>query len=132
MSPVDGSPMWVVVDAGFELQPDASAYLASLRGQEDASVNTERTYAGRIAFYLSYCADRGIDWVAPSAGQLSAFLNWLVGEPWSSARGARAGPAEVPDEGHRERHHGHGLQVPALLLASRRQPRVARCGGSSV
>lgn len=84
VSPVDGSPMWVVVDAGFELQPDASAYLASLRGQEDASVNTERTYAGRIALYFSYCADRGIDWAAPSAGQLSSFLNWLVDEPWSS------------------------------------------------
>lgn len=84
VSPADGSPMWVVVDTGFELQPDVSAYLASLRGQEDASVNTERTYAGRIALYLSYCADRGIDWAAPTAAQLSSFLNWLVDEPWSS------------------------------------------------
>lgn len=83
MVPADGSPMWVVVDADFELQPDAAAFLASVRGREDASVNTERTYAGQVALYLSYCADRGIDWADPSVGQLSAFLNWLVEEPWS-------------------------------------------------
>jgi integrase len=99
VSPVDGSLMWVVVDADFELQPDASAYLASLRGQEDASVNTERTYAGRIAVYLSYCTDRGIDWAAPSAGQLSAFLNWLVDEPWSSSLRATRVPQRFRAKG---------------------------------
>jgi len=79
--------MWVVVDAGFDLQPDAAAFLASVRGREDASVNTERAYAGQVALYLSYCAERGVDWSAPSMAQLSAFLYWLVDEPWS------AGPA---------------------------------------
>lgn len=78
--------MWVVVDADYELHPDSSAYLASLRGREDASVNTERAYAGRIALYLSYCADRGIDWAAPSMDQLTGFLNWLVDEPVPSRR----------------------------------------------
>ncbi len=78
VSPADGSLMWVVVDADFDLQPDAAAFLASARGQEDASVNTERAYAGQVALYLCYCADRGIDWAAPSMGQLSAFLHWLV------------------------------------------------------
>jgi integrase len=91
VAPGDGSPMWVVVDADFEMQPDAAAFLAAVRGRDDASVNTERAYGGRIALYLSYCADRGIDWAAPSAGQLSAFLNWLVVEPWSPA--GRSGPA---------------------------------------
>ena len=90
VAPADGSPMWVVVDADFEMQPDAAAFLAAVRGREDASVNTERAYTGRIALYLSYCADRGVDWAAPSAGQLSAFLNWLVDEPWSPA--GRSGP----------------------------------------
>jgi integrase/recombinase XerD len=90
VAPADGSPMWVVVDADFEMQPDAAAFLAAVRGREDASVNTERAYAGRIALYLSYCADRGVDWAAPSAGQLSAFLNWLVDEAWSPA--GRSGP----------------------------------------
>ena len=87
VSPADGSPMWVVVDESFDLQPDAAAYLASVRGREDASVNTERAYAGQVALYLSYCAERGVGWAAPSMAQLSAFLHWLVDEPWS------AGPA---------------------------------------
>lgn len=73
--------MWVVVDADYKLHRYASEYLASLRGQEDASVNTERSYAGRIALYLSYCADHGIDWARPSMRQLAEFLNWLVDEP---------------------------------------------------
>jgi integrase/recombinase XerD len=81
LSPVDGSPMWVVVDVDYELHRDSSVYLASLRGQGDASVNTERNYAGRIALYLSYCEDHGIDWAAPSMKQLTRFLNWLVDEP---------------------------------------------------
>lgn len=73
--------MWVVVDADYELHGHASAYLASLRGQEDASVNTERNYAGRIALYLCYCEEHGINWAAPSMNQLARFLNWLVDEP---------------------------------------------------
>jgi integrase len=85
--------MWVVVDADYELQPYPSAYLASLRARDDASVNTERTYAGRIALYLSYCFDRGIDWAAPSVDQLAVFLHWLVDEPLPPKRvGAEALP----------------------------------------
>jgi integrase/recombinase XerD len=86
LSPVDSSVMWVVVDADYELHRYASAYLASLRGQEDASVNTERTYAGRIALYLSYCVDHGVDWAAPSMRQLAGFLHWLVDEPLPTKR----------------------------------------------
>ncbi|QIZ39766.1 integrase [Saccharopolyspora sp. ASAGF58] len=89
MSPVDGSVLWVVVDADYELHPYTSAYLASLRAQEDASVNTERTYAGRIALYLSYCVDHGFDWAAPSMRKLAGFLHWLVDEPLP-AKGPRA------------------------------------------
>ncbi|GAA0930902.1 MULTISPECIES: tyrosine-type recombinase/integrase [Streptomyces violaceusniger group] len=89
LSPVDGSPMWVVVDPDYQLHHHASAYLDSLRGAEDASVNTGRTYAGRIALYLCYCVDHGIDWAAPSMRQLAGFLNWLVDEPMPS-RGRRA------------------------------------------
>ncbi len=81
--------MWVVVDPDYQLHHHASAYLDSLRGAEDASVNTGRTYAGRIALYLCYCVDHGIDWAAPSMRQLAGFLNWLVDEPMPS-RGRRA------------------------------------------
>lgn len=99
VSPADGSPMWVVVDVGFDMQADAAAFLAAVRGREDASVNTERAYAGRIALYLSYCAVQGVDWADPSAGQLSAFLNWLVDEPWSPARGTGPGRRRFRSKG---------------------------------
>ncbi|MGW3699517.1 tyrosine-type recombinase/integrase [Streptomyces sp. NPDC005149] len=94
LSPSDGSPMWVVVTSAYELHREASEYLASLRDQEDASVNTERNYAGRIALYLSYCYDSGIEWAAPTLRQLAAFLRWLVDEPLPPrSRTARAEPA---------------------------------------
>ncbi|MEN8654838.1 tyrosine-type recombinase/integrase [Streptomyces sp. 21So2-11] len=85
--------MWVVVSADYELHKEASGYLAALRDQEDASVNTERTYAGRIALYLSYCVDAGVDWAAPTMRQLAAFLRWLVDEPLPP-KGRRASAVE--------------------------------------
>jgi integrase/recombinase XerD len=93
LSPVDGSTGWVVVDADYELHEYALAYLASLRGAEDVSANTERNYAGRIALYLSYCTDHGVDWAAPSMRQLARFLKWLVDEPLpSKGRSVQAEP----------------------------------------
>ncbi|MFE9558759.1 hypothetical protein ACFYOD_35515 [Streptomyces sp. NPDC006703] len=54
----------MVVDAGTHaLHPQATAYLASLRSR-GCSANTERAYAGRVALYLDYCQDRGLDWAA--------------------------------------------------------------------
>ncbi len=81
VAPADGSEIWVVVSAAYELHSEAAKYLTALRNQEDASVNTERTYAGRIALYLSYCVDHGIDWTAPTVPQLGVFAHWLVDEP---------------------------------------------------
>ncbi|MFB9622733.1 hypothetical protein [Nonomuraea helvata] len=49
----DESVSWVVVDdEDLELHVEACAYLAGLRGAGRA-FNTEKTYAGRIALYLS-------------------------------------------------------------------------------
>jgi integrase/recombinase XerD len=84
--------MWVVVDGDYELHEYATAYLATLRDAEDVSVNTERCYAGRIALYLSYCTDHGVDWTAPSMRQLAGFLNWLVDEPWPTGRSVQVEP----------------------------------------
>ncbi|MEV7893760.1 tyrosine-type recombinase/integrase [Streptomyces cyaneofuscatus] len=81
----------MVISAGYELHPEACAYLEHLR-TPTSSVNTERTYAGRVALYLSYCAERGIDWTCPTLGQLSAFLHWLVEEPLPPK--GRVAPAE--------------------------------------
>ena len=76
----DESVLWVVVDADFGLHVEACAYLAGLRGAGKA-VNTEKTYAGRIALYLSYCLGYGVDWSRPSLAQLTAMMRWLVDEP---------------------------------------------------
>lgn len=45
------------------------------------STNTQRTYAGRIALYLSYCTENAVDWSRPSLAQLMAMMRWVVDEP---------------------------------------------------
>jgi integrase/recombinase XerD len=77
---------WVVIDADWNLHVEACAYLASLRAA-DRSPNTERVYAGRVALFLNYCEQAGVDWHDPEFAQLHAFLRWLVTEP------VRHGPA---------------------------------------
>ncbi|MFI7642358.1 hypothetical protein [Nonomuraea sp. NPDC049400] len=62
---------------------EACAYLAGVRGAGRA-FNTEKTYAGRIALYLSYCRGHGLDWAGPSLPQLMAMKRWLVDEPMPS------------------------------------------------
>lgn len=84
----DGTELWVVVDDAFELHVEACAYLSGLRAA-DRSINTERTYARRVALYLSYCAAHGVDWARPTLGQLHALRRWLVDEPLP-ARSAKA------------------------------------------
>ncbi|WP_328863947.1 tyrosine-type recombinase/integrase [Streptomyces virginiae] len=91
VSPRDESVSWVVVSSEYKLHLEACAYLASLR-MADRSINTERTYAPRVALYLSYCADHGLDWKAPGLPWLARFLHWLVDEPLP-AKGAGK-PAE--------------------------------------
>jgi integrase/recombinase XerD len=77
----NGDVSWVVVDdVAFELHVEASTFLASLRAR-DLSVNTERVYAGRVALFLSYCAERDLSWSAPSFMGLKGFQDWLVSEP---------------------------------------------------
>lgn len=79
---------WVVVDEFYRLHREASTYLESLRGR-GCSVNTERIYAGRVALYLSWCAERGLDWAAPGFENLLRFRDWLVSTPLPP-RGKRA------------------------------------------
>ncbi|QHA09788.1 tyrosine-type recombinase/integrase [Streptomyces broussonetiae] len=74
----DGSTYWVVVNDAFELHTEACAWLA---GRKDRAYNTQRTYAGRIALYLSYCTEYAVDWSCPSLAQLMAMMRWLVDEP---------------------------------------------------
>ncbi|MGW2214031.1 tyrosine-type recombinase/integrase [Nonomuraea sp. NPDC001684] len=87
----DESVSWVVVDEDIELHVEACAYLAGLRAAGRA-FNTEKTYAGRIALYLSYCRGHGLDWAGPSLPQLMAMMRWLVDEPMP-ARSSKPGAA---------------------------------------
>ncbi len=81
VDPVTGEARWVVADgATLELHLEAAAFIASLRSR-GLSPNTERAYAGRIALYLNHCAQRRLDWRAPSFLSLSGFQRWLVTEP---------------------------------------------------
>ncbi|MEW2412616.1 tyrosine-type recombinase/integrase [Streptomyces sp. NPDC046866] len=64
--------------------------MASLRNQ-DSSVNTERTYASRVALYLTWCADQEIPWSSPTVPQLGRLLHWLHEAPLSP-RGRTANP----------------------------------------
>ncbi|TDK88349.1 integrase [Mycobacterium paragordonae] len=80
ISPTDGSCSFVVVDDAFALHREACEYLASLRFR-DRSVNTERAYAGRLALFLTYCADNRLDWRSVTMQDLAGFQCWLVTEP---------------------------------------------------
>ncbi|MGW0820550.1 tyrosine-type recombinase/integrase [Streptomyces sp. NPDC002845] len=80
VSPVDESVAWVVVDEAFALHMEASSFLAELRSA-GRSPNTERVYAGRVALYLCWCAEHGVDWSQAGMLDLGRFLRWLVAEP---------------------------------------------------
>ncbi|MEU9606349.1 tyrosine-type recombinase/integrase [Streptomyces sp. NPDC048057] len=86
------------MNESFELHVEGCAYLAGLRGA-GRSYNTERTYSGRIALYLSYCAEKGIDWSCPSFSQLLAMMRWLVDEPLPSRRRRPGGEPRYRSEG---------------------------------
>lgn len=93
VSPSDGAVSWVVVDGDLELQVEACAFLAGLRGR-DCSVNTERVYAGRVALLLSWCAAEGIGWKEIRLDQMARFKRWLVTEPLPARRRSTgSGPA---------------------------------------
>ena len=72
ISPTDGSSSLVVVDDAFTLHPESCEYLASLRFR-DRSVNTERVYAGRLALFLTYCAENRLDWWRVTVDDLAPF-----------------------------------------------------------
>ncbi|MEV5497666.1 hypothetical protein AB0M50_19945 [Nonomuraea fuscirosea] len=88
----------MVVDEDLELHLEACAYLAGLRGAGRA-YNTEKTYAGRIALYLSYCRGHGLDWANPSLAQLMAMMRWLVDEPAPSRSGKPGAAVRYRSEG---------------------------------
>ena len=75
--PVDGSELWVVLDAELLLHREASDFLRCLQGAT-RSPHTIRAYAGRVALFLGWCAGRR-EWTGggSSLPELARFKHWL-------------------------------------------------------
>ena len=88
VSPVDRIG-WTVVDDGYMEHGHAATWLRSLLDAQGRSVGTARTYAGRLALYLTWAAAAGIDPVAPEVDHLAAFARWLERTPSRKHRPGR-------------------------------------------
>ncbi len=78
-----------MVDDRYVEHARAGEWLRVLRDGEGRSVGTARTYAGRIALYLTWAVGARVDALAPSVEELAAFARWLERTP---SRKHRAGP----------------------------------------
>lgn len=79
----DGPARWVVIDGDWSLHREACAFLEALRAA-DRSPNTERVYAGRVALFLNWSSDSGVNWTQPTFLQLHGFLRWLATSPYAT------------------------------------------------
>jgi site-specific recombinase XerD len=90
ISPVDGREGWTVVDERYVENAAAGEWLRVLVDGEGRSLGTARTYAGRLALYLTWAASAGgLDVVAPSVEQLATFARWLERTPSRKHRRGR-------------------------------------------
>jgi len=78
-----------VVDDGYVEHARAGEYLRVLLDGEGRSVGTARTYAGRIALYLTWAAGAGTDETSPRVEDLAIFARWLERTPSRKHRPGR-------------------------------------------
>jgi len=98
VSPLDGRVGWTVVDDRYDEHVRAGEYLRVIRDGDGRSVGTARTYAGRLALYLTWAATAGVDETAVSVEQLAAFARWLERSPSRKHRpGANRRRAVAPN-----------------------------------
>lgn len=76
VSPLDGTQLWVVLDAGLVVHREASDFLRCLQGA-GRSPHTIRAYAGRTAFFLGWCGAQGVDWRHIGLPDLARFKHWV-------------------------------------------------------
>lgn len=81
VSPLDGREGWTVVDDTYVEHRQVGEYLQVLIDGEGRSVGTARTYAGRLALFLTWAATDGVDPCSPTVTQLAAFARWLEHTP---------------------------------------------------
>jgi integrase/recombinase XerD len=85
VSPLDGSELWVVIDAELVVHREASDFLQCLRGAA-RSPHTIRAYAGRVAAFLGWCGAEGVDWHSVSLVDLARFKHWVEATPTATGR----------------------------------------------
>ena len=107
VSPLDGSELWVVLDPGFVMHREASDFLRALYGA-GRSTHTIRAYAGRVASFLGWCADQGVEWSSISLASLARFKHFVEATP------------------RRDGRLRSGATVNAILTAVWRVPAVLR------
>jgi len=81
VSPLDGREGWTVVDDRYAEHRQVGEYLQVLIDGEGRSVGTARTYAGRLALYLTWAATAPVDPCSVTAAQLASFARWLERTP---------------------------------------------------
>lgn len=80
ISPVDGSEWWMVLDSELVPHREASAFLRCLDGAS-RSPHTIRAYAGRVATFLGWCAEQGVDWQRVELAELARFKHCVESTP---------------------------------------------------
>lgn len=99
VSPLDGREGWTVVDDRYVEHRRAGEYLRVVIDGEGRSAGTARTYAGRLALYLTWAAGAGAQETSPTPEQLAVFARWLERTPSRKHRTGRnrrqAGDAKV-------------------------------------
>jgi hypothetical protein len=59
---------------------EASDFLRALHGLS-RSPHTTRVYAGRVALFLSWCEEQGVDWKRIGLQELARFKHFLEATP---------------------------------------------------
>jgi integrase/recombinase XerD len=85
VSPLDGSALWVVLDAELVPHREASDFLRALHGA-GCSPHTIRVYAGRVASFLGWCAGQGVEWSSVSLAILARFKHFVEAAPGRGGR----------------------------------------------
>ncbi len=85
VSPLDGSEQWVVLGPEFVSHREASDFLRALHGA-GRSPHTIRVYAGRVASFLGWCAEQGVEWSSISLAALARFKHFIEAAPGRGGR----------------------------------------------
>src|SRR5579859_3145159 len=85
VSPLDGSELWVVLDAELVAHREASDFLRALHGA-GCSPHTIRVYAGRVARFLGWCTSQGVEWSSISLAGLARFKHFTEATPGRGGR----------------------------------------------